>query len=335
MHSDQVAASSSELALKTVEKWWKPPISPGLVRELLKTRDAPGLLFFIIWLGFVMLCGAAVLATRQTLLVFPLIVIYGTVLSFAYACSHECAHRTAFRTAWINEVVFYVSSFIYGEEPMYRRYTHISHHAKTWYPGKDAQMTYRNPITLLDYVNETSGLSIWWGVLTTMVRHATGRLLPSELEVVPEADMKKLIWGSRAFISGYFALAAIAVLGVSILPLYLFFLPRFIGGWVVHFFINTQHMCMAEGRADHRESTRSFKCSRVTRFLYWNMNFHIEHHLFPGVPFHNLSALSTAISYYLPLPETGAIKVNLGILRIIRAQRYDPSVVAKPRYGAR
>ena len=29
----------------------------------------------------------------------------------------------------------------------------------------------------------------------------------------------------------------------------------------------------------------------VNRFLYWNMNYHIEHHIFPTVPYYNLPAL--------------------------------------------
>ena len=26
----------------------------------------------------------------------------------------------------------------------------------------------------------------------------------------------------------------------------------------------------------------------VSRFIYWNMNYHVEHHMFPMVPYHAL-----------------------------------------------
>jgi fatty acid desaturase len=232
----------------------------------------------------------------------------------------------------LNETVFYFSSFIFGQEPMYRRYTHMSHHAKTWYPDKDLQMDYLNPITLLGYVHATSGLPVWWDVVSTMPRHALGRLSRAELDVIPQAEVRKLVWGSRAFLGGYAALAATAVFARTLSPLYLFFLPRFLGGWVVNFFINTQHMCMAQSRPDHRETTRSVDCSYLSRFLYWNMNYHLEHHLFPGVPFHSLAALSKTLGPQLPIADSGFLRSNLGILRIVIKQRRDPTLVAAPRY---
>ncbi len=326
---------SSELAQKRGEKWWKPVIAPPTVREFLKLRDLPGVLFFSSWLLLVAGLGYAVCASRNTAFLIPAIVVYGVVLSFAYACSHECAHRTAFRTPWLNETVYYISSFIFGQEPMYRRYSHISHHAKTWYPGKDAQMEYHNPITLPEYFLHTSGIPVWCGVITTTTRHAAGRLNEAEREVIPTAEVRKLIWGSRAFLGGYAALAAVAMSGLSPLPVYLFFLPRFVGGWVVHFFINTQHMCMAEARPDHRDTTRSVDCSYLGRYLYWNMNYHIEHHLFPGVPFHNLKALSDALGAQLPIPGRSVVGVNRDILRIIAAQKREPTLSDPPRYRRR
>lgn len=308
-------------------------MAPRQLREMLRLRDLPGVLFFTTWLSLVAALGVAVWSTRDTLWLFiPLICLYGTVLSFAYACSHECAHKTAFRTPWLNELVYYISSFIFGQEPVYRRYSHISHHAKTWYPGKDAQMEYRNPISLLGYLHATSGLPVWWGVVTTMVRHGAGKLNREELDVIPQSEVGKMVWGSRAFLAGYAVLGGIALTGISLMPVYLFFLPRFIGGWVVNFFINTQHMCMAEARPDHRETTRSVHCSLVGRYLYWNMNYHIEHHLFPGVPFHQLAALSSELTQVLPVPDRGMIKSNVDIIRIIMAQRSDPDLVYTPRY---
>lgn len=31
------------------------------------------------------------------------------------------------------------------------------------------------------------------------------------------------------------------------------------------------------------------------RFLYWNMNYHVEHHMYPMVPYHALPMLHEAI----------------------------------------
>ena len=55
----------------------------------------------------------------------------------------KTAHGTAFRSTWLNETVLWISSLIYMEEPLHRRYTHANHHTFTWHVGKDSQMPFR------------------------------------------------------------------------------------------------------------------------------------------------------------------------------------------------
>ena len=38
----------------------------------------------------------------------------------------------------------------------------------------------------------------------------------------------------------------------------------------------------------------------VFRFLYWNMNYHVEHHMFPMVPYHALPKLHEEMKHGLP-----------------------------------
>ena len=48
---------------------------------------------------------------------------------------------------------------------------------------------------------------------------------------------------------------------------------------------------LAEDVLDHRHNTRTVYMNPIFRFLYWNMNYHVEHHMFPMVPYHALPAL--------------------------------------------
>jgi fatty acid desaturase len=41
----------------------------------------------------------------------------------------------------------------------------------------------------------------------------------------------------------------------------------------------------------------------VSRFIYWNMNYHVEHHMFPMVPYHALPRLHATIKDDLPPPN--------------------------------
>lgn len=314
--------------------WWSPQIERKELLQLLRKRDLPGLAFFGAWL--LALAGTTLLiwAAWATWWVVPAVVLHGAVLSFAYAASHEGAHGTAFDIRWLNEAIFYLTSFIFGEEPMWRRYSHARHHSATWYLGFDSQMPYRNPVTLGHYIKETTGLLSLIESFKQLCRFAAGRLLDSERSVIPEARVRQVVWGSRAFLLGYASVAAIAVVTHSWFIVVAFPGARLAGGWIVNLFINSQHMCMAESIPDHRYCTRSLACSLPTRVLYWNMNFHIEHHLYPGVPFHSLPSVNAAIHQQLPRPLRGAWAANREILEVITQQRTNSGCIARPKFVA-
>lgn len=313
--------------------WWTPPLERAAVQTLLARRDLPGLLYFFSWLAALTGTTFWLAAVWGTWAVVPVLFVHGAVLSFSYAASHECAHGTAFKTVWLNEAVFYLTSFIFGEEPMYRRYTHGRHHSSTWYPGFDVQMPYGNPMSLRVYLRETLALGTLFSLARQTLRLALGRLTAEEEGVIPAAKIRQLEWGARAFLAGYVAVIAIAVLTRSWFIIVALPGARLAGGWIVQLFINSQHMCMAEAVADHRYSTRSLACMLPTRILYWNMNYHVEHHLYPGVPFHALPTVSSLVREHMPHATRGAIAANAEILAVIRRQMKDPTSVSVPRFA--
>ena len=76
--------------------------------------------------------------------------------------------------------------------------------------------------------------------------------------------------------------------------------PRIYGSW--HFIMTgyLQHAGLRENVADHRLNTRTVMMNPISRFLYLNMNYHIEHHMFPMVPYYHLPALHQNIAHDLP-----------------------------------
>jgi fatty acid desaturase len=48
---------------------------------------------------------------------------------------------------------------------------------------------------------------------------------------------------------------------------------------------------LAEDVRVHRLNTRTVYLNRINRYLYWNMGYHIEHPMFPMVPYYNLGRL--------------------------------------------
>ena len=81
----------------------------------------------------------------------------------------------------------------------------------------------------------------------------------------------------------------------------------------------TQHAGLAEDVLDHRLNSRTVYMNPIFRFLYWNMNYHVEHHMFPMVPYHALPRLHAAIKADCPPPYPSSWTAYTEIIHAIRA----------------
>jgi NAD(P)H-flavin reductase/nitrite reductase/ring-hydroxylating ferredoxin subunit len=102
-------------------------------------------------------------------------------------------------------------------------------------------------------------------------------------------------------------------------------LPTLYGSWLMPIYGLTQHAGLAEDVLDHRLNCRTIYMNRVNRYLYWNMNYHIEHHMFPLVPYHALPRLHEAVKADMPKPYAGIIEAFKEIIPAIHKQIRDPS----------
>jgi Na+-transporting NADH:ubiquinone oxidoreductase subunit F len=68
-----------------------------------------------------------------------------------------------------------------------------------------------------------------------------------------------------------------------------------------------------------------------SRFVYWNMNYHLEHHMFPLVPYHNLPKLHELVKDDCPPPYTSIAAAWREILPAVLRQVREPSYHVKRR----
>ena len=75
---------------------------------------------------------------------------------------------------------------------------------------------------------------------------------------------------------------------------------------------------------DFRKCTRSITLDPISEFLYWRMNWHLEHHMFAGVPCYNLKKLHKLVAHDMPRVRTltGAWRE---MMEIAQKQKVDPS----------
>ena len=124
-----------------------------------------------------------------------------------------------------------------------------------------------------------------------MLRYARGKLTAAEQDFIPEGERHKVFAVAGLWTAIYLVTLVACVVTGSILPLMLIGLPRLYGAW--HHLLTgvTQHIGLAEDVLDHRLNSRTVYINPLSRFVYWNMNYHVEHHMFPMVPYYALPAL--------------------------------------------
>jgi fatty acid desaturase len=112
--------------------------------------------------------------------------------------------------------------------------------------------------------------------------------------------------------------------GWWLLPVLITLAP-FYGGGLQLLCNHTQHIGLQDNVDDFRLCTRTILLNPFVRFLYWHMNYHIEHHMYAAVPCYYLAKLHAAIKSDLPHCPNGLIEAWTEIIAILRKQKEDPA----------
>ncbi len=150
-------------------------------------------------------------------------------------------------------------------------------------------------------------------------------MTPEEKTYIPESEFGKVFFRARIYLGIYLAVIAAGVLLQSWLPPLLILMPHLFGSWLMPVYGLTQHAGLAENVLDHRLNCRTVYMCRLNRFLYWNMNYHVEHHMFPLVPYHRLPELHEAIKDDCPDPYPSLWNAWKEILPAVIRQVKDPA----------
>lgn len=311
-----------EIGLAAAE-WYHTDISRKEMKELMRRRDGPAIRDTLIYYGAIILLAAAIISLWPSAWVVPLLLAYGVLYaSGADSRWHEAGHGTAFRTQWMNSVVYQIGCFMLLRNPNIWRWSHARHHTDTIIVGRDPEIiTMRPPDlarALLLFVGMDSIRSF-----VKMFSYATTGMNESEKSYVPESEWGKEAVAARIWILVFTLTVVAAIATGSILPLVLIGGPVLYGSW--HYMLTglLQHTGMADNVIDHRLNSRTVYMNPVSRFIYWNMNYHVEHHMFPMVPYHALPRLHEMIKHDLPEPNRSMGEGMLEVCNALRRQLAD------------
>lgn len=318
------ARRAVEMGLAEAE-WYTTPVDRKVMRELLERRDAPAIRDVLIWFGLLGVSGWLMVVTWGTVwFILPFLiysVLYGTCSDSRW---HEAGHGTAFRTDWMNNVLYEIASFMVLRESTVWRWSHTRHHSDTIIVGRDPEVACPRPPDLKGFF---WAFFPWQGIIRFfkgLWLHARGTLTPYDREFIPESELPKIRTTARIYLGIYAAVIAVALATQSFLPLFFVILPNLFGSWLMQLYGHTQHTGLAENVLDHRLNCRTVEMNFIHRFLYWNMNYHLEHHMFPLVPYHQLPKLHEVIKHDSPEPYKGLIEAWREILTTLFRQLKEP-----------
>jgi fatty acid desaturase len=333
-----MGASTSRVALPNHSiSWYRTPLSPEVSRRVHAKSDWQGLQQTVGFLATLLGCGAlAVHCSYIPGLEVPTVcfsLLYGCVANFLINGMHELGHGSVFKTDLLNHVFLRVLSFLGWLHPDMFFSSHLRHHRYTQNAPDDLENPMPIRITLRQFfsfafLNVEGFINV---VLLQTVRAALGMYPTGHLGWRPDweetcypkgdaqARAPAMRW-AQFMLLGHFLVAYASISNGCFLLPFLLSCGPFLNGWLFFLCNATQHVGLEAGAADFRKNTRTFYLPAFLSFLYWHMNWHIEHHMYANVPCYNLKALHAAIKHDLPRTPNGLFEVWHEISECLKRQ---------------
>ena len=318
-----------ELGLVSAE-WYHSEIPRKVMKELMARKDGPAIRDTVIWMALHILFAWGGIYFWGSWACVPFWLAYGVI--YGSACDsrwHECGHGTAFKTGWMNDVVYHIASFQVIRNPVNWRWSHARHHTDTIIVGRDAEIGWMHPVSIFTKALSFFAVLDFWASLKVLARNAMGNMNADERDYIPAHEIPKAIFWARVHMAIYLATIAAAIWTWSIIPFLLIGLPRIYGCWHMYLTGMIQHAGLAEDVLDHRLNSRTCYMNPVSRWIYWNMNYHIEHHMFPMVPYHALPRLHALIKDDLPPPSPSIWAAYAEMIPAVSRQRHEKGYYVK------
>ena len=313
-----------------LNKWHHCQVDKKEFVKLLEKSDISGFKHIFIFFSSLIVFGYLAFATWGTIWSFIFFFIYGNIYCCSDSIWHETGHKTAFKSKYWNNFFYEISSYMNAFEPVRWKWSHFRHHSHTAFEDPlDFEIPIRKPTDLFFFFT----LFIPFGSLLHFkkslhfetLKHALGIKSDVMKNCIPENEQSKCISSARLHVGIWISLIIISVLTSSWLPVLYFFLPNFYGNTLKACFGLTQHAGLNENIKDHRFCTRTMTLNPIFSFLYWHMEYHIEHHMFPTVPSYNLPKLHKLLKNQMPQAKKGLWGAYKEIIPALIRQSKDPN----------
>lgn len=314
--------------------WYRTSIDRKVLSRLMRKSDLFGFIQVFSHVTLLVIMGGVSCVffnLERYILSFVFFYIYCVFYSFLgwAGAGHELAHRTVFKTRFYNDFFLIIFSVITWNNYVYFKASHARHHKYTVWKGLDGE------VKLPQFINYSS----WFWMLSFDV---AGFYRTIKVIIQNSLGLIEGEWGNRLFSKGskhrndlvlfarvilmfHFFIAVIFLYFDRWQFLFIFNLSPFVATWVNKILAQAQHFGMRANADDFRDSCRTVLLGPMLSFLYWQMNYHVEHHMYPGVPFFRLRELNQMLKHDISNPTIGFKGALLEMIEInyqqVKAQK--------------
>lgn len=278
-------------------------------KELYKRDNISASFYLFFHLSIIAILLGTLLKSDLIVIKILSLLTIGLTMSFLgwSGASHELLHGTVFKQKYINEVFLILFSVISWNNWEYHRISHRIHHAEPLKPGTDYEFSLDQKFPSIHKI------VLFWLIfdLPHLYRVSRNNLLnafkiiPGPLKEHFESNQKnrlKVIYAARIILA-FHCINIFTSLYLKIPELLILTFGTMIFTYLSRVLTLMQHLNCRHDPKDPRNASNTIELPFLFRILYWNMNYHIEHHISAAVPTYKLKKFSESL-------ENSGFKIN-------------------------
>lgn len=255
---------------------------------------------------------------------------------------HELTHNTVFKNKTVNKAVVFLFGILYWPfNPYFYRISHVHfHHQYTLHQQSDGEevstyvdLSAKSVLILFFNVIHLRQLAYAFGRLFTLKpvskvwrlrRYSLDQWEKFVLERASQKERNDIHRFAVFSLIFHVLFAAACIITGNWFLIILITLAPFYGPGIHSYLCGMQqHSCCKVNEPDFRKSCGDAILDPISSILYWRMEYHIEHHMFPSIPCYNLKKFSRFVADQMPEKE-------YAIPRLIRLARRSKEMYGSP-----
>ena len=297
--------------------WIRPELDSKILKELSERSTLNGLLRVMLLVALLTVSALATVfvARVNPWLAIPVLYSYYFFYGFWVAIAHELQHKTVFGKSadWFSEIIFFVIQTLIWNSPRYARISHKLHHRYTMVRGVDPETDWAEVITskwlrrffmtIILKILVVGALVDFVRLAIVQISRAIGRKDRMMRDHCSEKDIRVIRIESLVILVIHLAVIAAAIVLRRWELIFFITVAWQIGSPFEQFWHATEHIGRPYNVKDHRLNTRSIRVSKFIGLIFWGLDDHVDHHLYPIVPSRNLPKLHRILRDSLPVPD--------------------------------